>query len=374
MCSLSCIRGSRYGPKMARVWTVAFMIALLVHSAQSQRTSAPANFILGDSLVDPGNNNYIGTLAKSNFPPNGIDFQQGATGRFCNGRTVADVIVQLANQPFVPAYLDPKSRGTAILGGLNYASAAGGILDSTGANYIGRISLNQQLQYFQKTQQEFAQLLGPVGAQQALSKALYFFVIGSNDYINNYLLAGSQTARQYTPKQYEALLVNEFARQITALYNFGARKIAVFNVGPLGCIPSQLANQRSVDGSCIQFINDYVQGFNRALGLKLNDLATTLTGSTLVYGNSYDLVFDKVVNPQRYGLTVVNQGCCGFGRFNGQIPCITGLRPCANRAQYLFWDPFHPTDAVNVQLGREFFSGGLSSISPVNIQQLGSLP
>lgn len=89
-----------------------------------------------------------------------------------------------------------------------------------------------------------------------------------------------------------------------ALYNFGARKIAVFNVGPLGCIPSQLANQRSVDGSCIQFINDYVQGFNRALGLKLNDLATTLTGSTLVYGNSYDLVFDKVVNPQRYGTSL----------------------------------------------------------------------
>jgi hypothetical protein len=53
----------------------------------------PAQFVFGDSLVDPGNNNYIATIAKSNFFPNGIDFQGGrATGRFCNGRTVVDVI------------------------------------------------------------------------------------------------------------------------------------------------------------------------------------------------------------------------------------------------------------------------------------------
>ncbi|KAI3971035.1 hypothetical protein MKX01_024682, partial [Papaver californicum] len=38
----------------------------------------PAIFVFGDSLVDPGNNNYIGgTLAKYNFYPNGIDFLAG---------------------------------------------------------------------------------------------------------------------------------------------------------------------------------------------------------------------------------------------------------------------------------------------------------
>ena len=49
-------------------------------------------FVLGDSLFDNGNNNYLVTLAKSNFLPNGLDFQFGPTGRFCNGRTVADVL------------------------------------------------------------------------------------------------------------------------------------------------------------------------------------------------------------------------------------------------------------------------------------------
>ncbi|KAI3864474.1 hypothetical protein MKW92_012752, partial [Papaver armeniacum] len=55
----------------------------------------PAIFVFGDSLVDPGNNNYIsGTIAKNNFYPFGIDFPSGKTntGRFTNGRTVVDII------------------------------------------------------------------------------------------------------------------------------------------------------------------------------------------------------------------------------------------------------------------------------------------
>lgn len=58
-----------------------------------------ASFIFGDSLVDAGNNNYIGSLARANYGANGVDFPGGpkATGRFCNGRTVADIIGKLGN-------------------------------------------------------------------------------------------------------------------------------------------------------------------------------------------------------------------------------------------------------------------------------------
>lgn len=54
----------------------------------------PANFVFGDSLVDAGNNNYIASLSKANFVPNGIDFG-GPTGRFTNGRTIVDIIGKL---------------------------------------------------------------------------------------------------------------------------------------------------------------------------------------------------------------------------------------------------------------------------------------
>ena len=50
--------------------------------------------MFGDSLVDAGNNNYLPfSVAKGNYPHNGIDFpKKKATGRFCNGKNFADVI------------------------------------------------------------------------------------------------------------------------------------------------------------------------------------------------------------------------------------------------------------------------------------------
>lgn len=53
----------------------------------------PALFTFGDSLVDNGNNNFIASLARANYPPNGVDYEAMVpSGRFCNGRTVADYI------------------------------------------------------------------------------------------------------------------------------------------------------------------------------------------------------------------------------------------------------------------------------------------
>ncbi|RWW24581.1 hypothetical protein BHE74_00013487 [Ensete ventricosum] len=52
----------------------------------------PCYFIFGDSLVDNGNNNNIASLAVANYPPYGIDFPGGPSGRFTNGLTTVDVI------------------------------------------------------------------------------------------------------------------------------------------------------------------------------------------------------------------------------------------------------------------------------------------
>lgn len=52
----------------------------------------PCYFIFGDSLVDNGNNNNIQSLARANYLPYGIDYPDGPTGRFSNGKTTVDVI------------------------------------------------------------------------------------------------------------------------------------------------------------------------------------------------------------------------------------------------------------------------------------------
>ena len=57
----------------------------------------PCFFIFGDSLVDNGNNNNILTLARANYRPYGIDFVEGSSGRFTNGRTLVDVLGNTAH-------------------------------------------------------------------------------------------------------------------------------------------------------------------------------------------------------------------------------------------------------------------------------------
>lgn len=49
--------------------------------------------VFGDSSIDPGNNNWLSTRTKSNFPPYGKNFISGLpTGRFSNGRLATDFI------------------------------------------------------------------------------------------------------------------------------------------------------------------------------------------------------------------------------------------------------------------------------------------
>lgn len=81
-----------------------FFVAALVSNilfAALADPQVPCLFIFGDSLVDNGNNNRINSLARANYLPYGIDFPNGATGRFSNGLTVVDVIGKFALLLFV---------------------------------------------------------------------------------------------------------------------------------------------------------------------------------------------------------------------------------------------------------------------------------
>ena len=66
--------------------------ALAVLQAARGTDAARAFFVFGDSLVDNGNNNFIASMARANYPPYGIDFAGGPTGRFSNGLTTVDAI------------------------------------------------------------------------------------------------------------------------------------------------------------------------------------------------------------------------------------------------------------------------------------------
>lgn len=78
------------GESKALWMVVATVFAAAAAVARGQQ--APCYFVFGDSVFDNGNNNALNTMAKVNYSPYGIDFPQGPTGRFSNGRNTPDVI------------------------------------------------------------------------------------------------------------------------------------------------------------------------------------------------------------------------------------------------------------------------------------------
>ncbi|MCO5564007.1 hypothetical protein L7F22_017662 [Adiantum nelumboides] len=333
----------------------------------------PAFFVFGDSLVDDGNNNFIPSLARSNFYPYGIDFPLGATGRFCNGRTVVDLVGQFLGVPFLPAYLNPATKGSAILHGVNYASAAGGILDISGKNYVARLSFNKQIENFQNTRQELSTLLGGEEAvSDFLGKSVFSIVFGSNDYLNNYLINSTGFSQQYTPNDYRVLVAEMFAKQLVTLYELGVRRFLITGVGPLGCIPNVLAT-KSKDGRCVGYVNQLVQGFNAEVLQLVNQLNSNpqLTGATFLYAKVYNTFDSILTNPSKYGFKVTDTGCCGIGKNRGQLTCLPPIaKLCTNRKDHVFWDAFHPTEATNIILASSIFDGDASSIVPMSLRQL----
>ncbi|KAI3872211.1 hypothetical protein MKW98_011703 [Papaver atlanticum] len=335
----------------------------------TRKELVPAFFIFGDSLIDNGNNNNLPSFAKANYFPYGIDFNGGPTGRFSNGLTMVDVIAQQLGLPLIPSF--SQASPDQALHGVNYASAAAGILDITGRNFVSRIPFDQQIRNFQTTLDQITDNLGADDVATAIAKCLFFVGMGSNDYLNNYLLPNYATSRQYNPQQYATFLVQQYTRQLTTLYNLGARRFIISGVGSLGCIPSILA-QGDGEG-CSDSVNQLIIPFNTNVKTMMNRLNANLPGAKFIYLDIYKMFLNILTNPKAYGFTEVNKGCCGIGRNKGQITCLPFQTPCANRKQYVFWDAFHPTEAVNIILGKQAFSGKNDVVYPLNIQQLAAL-
>ncbi|GAB2299036.1 hypothetical protein Dimus_033110 [Dionaea muscipula] len=332
----------------------------------------PCYFIFGDSLVDNGNNNNIASLARANYLPYGIDFSQGPTGRFTNGKTTVDVISQLLGfDNYIPAYA--TASGDQILQGVNYASAAAGIREETGRQLGGRIPFSGQVNNYKTTVSQLVNLLGDQdSATSYLSKCIYSIGLGSNDYLNNYFMPLYYTSGlRYTPSQFADVLIQEYTQQLESLYDNGARKFVLIGVGQIGCSPNELAN-RSPDGrTCDDNINSANRIFNSKLKSLVDQSNDQFQDAHFIYINAYDIFQDMLDNPSNYGFRVTNAGCCGVGRNNGQITCLPLQTPCPNRNEYLFWDAYHPTEAANIVIGtRSYRAQSSSDAYPYDIQQL----
>lgn len=89
------------------------------------------------------------------------------------------------------------------------------------------------------------------------------------------------------------------------LYNLGARKIVVANVGPIGCIPSQRDAHPAEGDNCITFANQMALSFNTQLKGLIAELNSNLGGSIFVYADIYHILADMLVNYAAFGMYMV---------------------------------------------------------------------
>ncbi|GAB2256829.1 hypothetical protein Droror1_Dr00022888 [Drosera rotundifolia] len=331
----------------AATYKILLLSLLLLVFVVTCEAKVPAIIVFGDSSVDPGNNNQVPTMARSDFAPYGRDLPGGRpTGRFCNGKLVPDFISEaIGLKQLVPAYLDPGYTIADFATGVSFASAGTGY-DTATSNVLAVIPLWREVEYYKEFQQRLRDYLGEEKANVIISEALYMTSIGTNDFLENYYTL-PQRRTQFTVEQYQDYLVRiaeDFLRQ---LYGLGARKFSFGGLPPMGCLPLERATNVQGQQDCNEEYNSVAWDFNAKLYELVDRLNVQLPGLKMALGNPFYILQELVLYPQDHGFEVTNRGCCGTGQYEMGYVCNQSPVTCPDASKYVFWDSFHPTERTN---------------------------
>ncbi|KAK7276486.1 hypothetical protein RIF29_17626 [Crotalaria pallida] len=327
---------------------LCIILLQLLFLVAKNNAKIPAIIVFGDSSVDAGNNNFIPTIARSNFEPYGRDFDGGkATGRFSNGKIPTDFISEAFGlQKYVPAYLDPRYNISDFAIGVTFASAATGY-DNATSDVLSVIPLWRQLEYYKGYQKNLRAYLGESKANETIAEALHLMSLGTNDFLENYYTMPGRASR-FTPQQYETFLASIAENFIRNLYGLGARKISLGGLPPMGCLPLERTTNIMGQNDCVARYNTISVEFNDKLKNLTTKLNQELPGIKLVFSNPYYIMLHIIRNPELYGFESASVACCATGMFEMGYACSRGsMFSCSDASKYVFWDSFHPTERTN---------------------------
>ncbi|KAM0951661.1 putative triacylglycerol lipase [Dioscorea sansibarensis] len=321
-------------------------------------------FVFGDSLSDVGNNNYLHTTEKCNFPPYGLDYPGGvANGRCTNGKNVADFLAEKLGMPSPKPYLSlmETSKTQKLFRGVNFASSSAGILSST---YEGLcISLDTQIDYYSEVFEALVEKMGISQTQRFISSSIFMINIGSND-----ILVYNGTSLS----DYVSLLISRLEGQLKRIYGLSARKFVFMGTEPIGCWPALRAVNKS-SGDCNIEANQLSVLFNEQVALLLQKMQAEDADMNYSFFDSYKELYKYINHPETYGFTEASAACCGMGLSKDEIPCNPWASYCSNRTDYVFWDSWHQTEATAMLLVSTAFDGFPPIVFPGNVRQLSGL-
>ncbi|KAM3375220.1 GDSL lipase [Capsicum galapagoense] len=320
-----------------------------------------ALFVFGDSLFDPGNNNYINTTTEyqANWWPYGETFFKYPTGRFCDGRLIPDFIAEYANLPLIPSYFEIGKKHFDH--GVNFASGGAGCLVETHRGFV--IDLHTQLKYFKKVVKLLKKKVGATESKQILSNAVYIFSAGGNDYL------APLSTNSYPEREYLQIIMGNLTSVLKGIYNEGGRKFVMLGMIPLGRLP----NIRALNGNSIKKITNLAKVHNSALPEMLKQLEKQLAGFKYTLFNLFKVFSESLDNPTKYGFKTSKTACCGSGPFRGIYSC-GGKRQtkeyelCKNVKDNLFFDSFHPSELAYQQYAQVLWNGTPDVVAPYNLK------
>ncbi|XP_015902332.3 GDSL esterase/lipase 1 isoform X2 [Ziziphus jujuba] len=320
-------------------------------------------FIFGDSLYDAGNNNYFLTPLRVNHWPYGETYFHFPTGRTSNGRLIPDFIAEYAKLPLIPPCLQP---GISYNYGVNFASLGAGALQETNKGSV--ISLNIQLSYFKNVEKNLRHKLGGEEAKRFLSKAVYIFSIGTNDYNSK-----TTPIPFHSQEEYVGMVIGNLTNVIKGIYNKGGRKFGILNLVAKGCFPvARALRSAGSEGSCMDEFSTARKLHNTALSKVLVELERQLKGFKYSETDFYTAFSERINNPSKYGFKEAKTACCGSGPYRGLGGCggNNKYELCDTPDDYLFFDPAHPSEKANEQFAKLMWSGNSPLIWPYNLKTL----
>ncbi|KMT04758.1 hypothetical protein BVRB_7g169370 [Beta vulgaris subsp. vulgaris] len=330
-------------------------------------------FVFGDSLFDTGMTLYNEVEgAGAEFWPYGETYFRKPSGRYSDGRNIPDFIALLAGLPFLRPYLLPGLNDFTL--GINFASASACVLVETRP---GTINLATQIYYFEHMVERLKQQVGESEANKLLSKAVYLFNIGGNDYFS--LFEGNVDElplSTYKKRAYMDLILGNLTTHLYSIYNQGGRKFAFLNIGPFGCLPS-MKFMLGIQESCAEEPQELIRMHNAAFVALANRLQTQLKGFKYTIYDFYTSLHLRVLYGHTYGFKESETACCGSGPYNGGFTCQKydyTFSVCSTPSDHLWFDAGHPTEKANYQFAKELWTGGPNIVAPYNLQDFMALP
>ncbi|KAG6691196.1 hypothetical protein I3843_10G052800 [Carya illinoinensis] len=322
------------------------------HGTLSKNISAL--LVFGDSTVDSGNNNFVRTTFKSNFPPYGREFpNQIPTGRFTDGRLCTDFIASYVGiKRDVPPYLDPTLSMRELMTGVSFASAGTGY-DPLTPKLSNVIPISKQLEYFRGYKRRLESATGKQRTKILINNALFVVSAGTNDFVVNYFALPTRR-KSYTVSSYQQFLLQHCKELIRGLWDEGARKVLVAGLPAMGCLPiviTLFSNSSTVihdqlQRRCLEQYSSVARDYNRLLQNDLNFMQLSLAsqGARIFYLDIYEALIHMIEDHERFGFDETNVGCCGTGYLEASFLCNPKSYVCSDASKYIFWDSIHATE------------------------------